>query len=109
MFASMWRNSIPEGLIAARRLPACMYVCLQKGKLTTNAQVESKPGNNIVASLASMRRKRGRNTNFSNADEIDVKIKQTRLERNLRVLRAASKPTADLPVFELAAKLQSRA
>ena len=51
---------------------------------------ESKPGNNIVASLASMRRKRGRNINFSNADEIDVKIKQTRLERNLRVLRAAS-------------------
>ena len=56
-----------------------------------------------------MRRKRSRNTNFAHVDEVDVKTKQARLERNLRVLRAASEPTTDLPVFKLAAKLQSRA
>ena len=54
-----------------------------------------------------MRRKRKYKGFDSNGDEIEAKAKQARLERNLRVLRAASDPTTDLPVLDLAAKLQS--
>ena len=88
---------------------SCVHIHPQKRKSISKIPTEPTVTKdaNIVVSLAKMRRKRKYKGFDSNSDEIEAKAKEARLERNLRVLRAASDPTTDLPVLDLAAKLQS--
>ena len=105
-------TSSPKGL--APFVLVCLPICPQKKKSAVNTTAKrsdavSTKNDDIVVNLTKMRRKRKSKGPNASDDENEAKAKQARVERNLRVLRAASNPTTDLPVFEMAAKLQSRA